>query len=125
MRRIVTALLVVGLLAVPAAASAEEATFLDNGSCIEGGEIGIARFDGSCLTAAEYDELYSVENLSTIPSAYDPDVSIAEQAGLVEEYDVPASEVPRGEGLVVVETSFKEDIEILYLLNFPSTFYPV
>lgn len=102
MKRTITALLVVGLLAVPAAATASEegATFFEDGSCQEAdGTPGTSMIDGKCLTIADYDYLYSFENLDTIQSLTDPTQSIAAEAGITAE-DNPASERILGAGLV-------------------------
>lgn len=119
------AALTVALGAAPAIAQEAGVTFFENGSCTEAdGTPGMARFDGTCTTAAEYDELFSVENLSTVPSALNPDISIAEEAGLVDD-GVVASEKPRGVGLVEEPITFAEDVERLYVYSFNGAAWPV
>ncbi len=89
------------------------AVFYDNGTCIEAdGTEGLSAADGECVTAADYDEMFSYENLSTIPSLTQPDMSIAEEVGL--EPEPAASERPLGSGLVEVEERFGE---IVYRLH--------
>ena len=59
------------------------ATFYEDGSCQEAdGTPGQTQPDGQCLTIADYDEMFSYENLNTVPSIINPDLSIAEEAGL-------------------------------------------
>ena len=102
MKRTITALLVVGLLAVPAAATASEegATFYEDGSCQEqDGTPGTSMIDGACFTIADYDYLYSFEYLDSVQSLTDPTQSIAAEAGLTDA-DNPASERILGAGLV-------------------------
>ena len=102
MKRTMTALLVTGLLAMPAAAVAGEegATFYEDGSCQEAdGTPGTSTIDGECVTIADYDYLFSFENLDSIQSLTDPTQSIAAEAGLTDA-DNPASERILGAGLV-------------------------
>lgn len=79
-------------------------TFRDpeEGVCEVDGEPGIVNIDGTCVTAAVYDETYSYENLATVPDPYYlgtdlyGEVSVADTAGLtVENTPEPASERPR------------------------------
>jgi hypothetical protein len=102
MRALLTAAILVALFATPATASIEleaGATFYDNGTCVEqNGAPGFGMPDGECITVADYDEMFSYENLSSIPSLTNPSLSIAEEAEL--EPDVSASERLLGIGLV-------------------------
>lgn len=85
----------------------EGATFFENGTCQEAdGTAGLASFDGSCVTPEDYDELYSYENLSQIPSAVNPSLSIAEVGGIVDDGVAP-SQRPRHFGGQELE-SFSE-----------------
>ena len=94
-RLIIAAALIVGML--PTAALATEDISV---GCLDEvtGEAGLRNATGECITPAEYDALFSFENLSTIPSIIDPTVSIAEEAGLVDD-GVPASERILGAGV--------------------------
>lgn len=92
-RLIATALLTTALCtaALPAIAS--------DSSCIgESGSVGVTTAWGECMTPELYNERFSLENLSQIPSALDPSKSIAEEAGLTD--DGPAAERVLGTGLV-------------------------
>ena len=105
-KTIVVAASTVAMLATPAAASEPGATFYEDGSCNEAdGTRGLSQPDGDCLTIADYDALFSFENLSTVPSAIDPSVSIAAEAGLVND-DVPASQRELGDGVTPVPHRF-------------------
>lgn len=104
MKRIAT-LLVVGAILAPTAAHAAEivleegATFTEDGRCYEAdGTPGMGAADGQCITEADYNELYSYENLAATPSAADPTQSIAERYGMVDD-GVPAAERVLGGGL--------------------------
>jgi hypothetical protein len=135
MKRTITiaAALTVALTAAPAAADIEleaGATF-DGGICWEAdGTEGIATFDGQCLTPADYDAIYSFENLSQLPTAQtcwpgtgcavgDAGVeSIAESAGMTPADD-PASERPLGDGLVDEPFTFVEAVERAHAAHLP------
>lgn len=101
MKRTIAALAAVATLAIAPAAQA-------TGTCADEitGEPGLQNGTGECITPAEYDALFSFENLSTIPSVTDPSKSIAEEAGLVAD-DVP-SDRQLGVGLVEVTRTFRE-----------------
>lgn len=71
------------------------------------GEPGLPNGTGECITPAEYDALFSYENLSTIPSLTNPSLSIAEEAGL-EPTSPAASDRPLGVGLVETTFTFRE-----------------
>lgn len=80
--------LVAFLLAGIATAKADEvqleegATF-DGGICWEAdGTEGIATIDGQCMTPADYDEMFSYENLEATPMWRNPEVSVAEAYGI-------------------------------------------
>lgn len=113
-RIIATAVLTVGLTAAPALADEEGATF-DGGICWEAdGTEGLTRYDGECVTPADYDEIFSFENLSNEPSTVFDGRSVAEVYGLTP--NVRASERPRlFEG--DVEPTFAETVRILHSGN--------
>lgn len=101
MRKLFATLIMVGVLVTPAVAAAQEegATFFEDGSCVEAdGAVGVSMIDGTCSTIADYNELFSYENLAATPSAIDPSVSIADEAGLVDDVVPPALRV-LGEGV--------------------------
>lgn len=113
MRRIMSTVVMVGVLLMPAAALADEiqleagATF-DGGICWEAdGTEGLAAFDGQCVTPADYAEIYSFENLDAHPSQGDPSVSIAEAAGITAD-SPPADERLLGVGLVEEPQTFRQ-----------------
>ena len=85
----------------------------DDHLCEIDGEAGFVTIDGSCMTPSRYDEMYSYENLSTIPSWYDPSISIAEAAGMVPD-DTLASDRLLGIGLVEEPFTFKEYVVRLW-----------
>lgn len=106
-RTIVVAATAVAMLVTPAAASAVDlepgATFYEDGSCQEAdGTPGQSMPDGQCVTIEDYDYLFSFEALDAIPSLTQPELSIAEEAGITSE-DNPASERILGAGLVPAE----------------------
>ena len=119
MRKTIATLALAVAAVIPATAASadvvyEEGATFDGGVCVEAdGTPGVAMPDGQCLTAADYDALFSFENLSETPSAIDGDVSIAAEAGLVDDGTAP-SDRKNGEGLVEVPTSFKEDLVYLH-----------
>jgi len=91
----------IAVLAVPTAAAAAEegATFYEDGSCNEAdGTPGQSQPDGECFTIADYDEMFSFKALSEAPSYFNPGVSVAEEAGIVDD-ETPPSERPLGEGV--------------------------
>jgi len=93
MRTIITTLLLLLMVAAPAGALELEpgATF-DGGICWEAdGTEGLSAPDGQCITPADYDEMFSVENLSTVPLHADPTVTVADAYGVTGQ----ASERPR------------------------------
>ena len=104
-KTIVVAATAVAMLATPAAASADVdlepgATFYEDGSCNEAdGTPGQSQPDGQCFTIADYDEMFSYQNLDTFPSYFDPDVSVAVEAGLDPTDETPASERELGDGV--------------------------
>ena len=103
-KTIVVAATAVAMLATPVAASAVErepgATFFEDNSCQEAdGTPGLTGYDGQCVTADDYDYLFSFEALDSIQSLTQPDLTVAEEAGITSE-DNPASERILGAGLV-------------------------
>ena len=120
-RFITATALAFALTATPALAEGppleEGATFFENNTCVEAdGATGFAAGDGQCITTADYDEMYSVENLSTVPSSTSKTgQSIAEEAGLVAADDGgAASDRQLGEGLVEETASFRELLERIF-----------
>ena len=102
----------------------------DHGICVEDatGEEGIITFDGQCMTPTDYDEIFSYENLDTIPDCpmEKTDCTLEEYPSIAENYGVtpdddPASDRPLGEGLVEpgTETSFKEKVAAVHALHLP------
>ena len=90
------------------------ATF-DGGICWEAdGTEGIAMYDGQCMTPADYDAIYSFENLSNVPSISDPSVSIAEHYEMTPDVVTP-SDRPLGEGLVAEPFTFTEYVQAAHL----------
>ena len=106
-RRTIAAAIMVTALATPTAALADDIST----DCTDEvtGEPGLQQFDGACITPAEYDALFSPENLNTIPSPTKPEVSIAEHAGLVAD-GTPASERPLGQGVTAEPFTFVEAV---------------
>ena len=103
---LVLVLVAIAIVAVLAAnvekASAREvvlengATFFENGTCVEAdGTPGLSQMDGACVTAADYDEMFSYENLSTVETfdPFDGDTTVAEKYSI--EPESRASERPR------------------------------
>ena len=85
-------------------------TFYHDGTCVEAdGDVGLWSFTPPCFTTDVYDEVFSAENLATVPSWFDPDVSVAEAVGLVGD-TTPASDRPRAFMGEVLPT-FREVIE--------------
>lgn len=114
-RLLVTVVAILIVTATPVSALEEGATFYDNGTCVEvDGTPGLSAGDGSCVTVADYDEMFSFENLSTVPSIIDPSISIAEEAGL--DPEVPASLRLLGRGLVEVPRTYRELVNWLVLV---------
>lgn len=110
MRTLLTAAILVALMATPVIADTvlleEGVTFYDDGTCIEAdGTPGLSSADGSCVTAADYDEMFSYENLSTIPSQNDSTKSVAEVYDI--NLEVPASLRLLGIGLVDEPFTFR------------------
>jgi hypothetical protein len=100
MRRLIPIALVAILLTAASPPIEEGATIFDNGSCVEAdGTAGLGMADGSCVTPADYDEMFSYENLSKVPSLGDPSRSIAETGDITVD-SPPASVRPLGEGLI-------------------------
>ena len=101
--RLVAAAATVALLATPAVASADDIS----AGCTDEvtGEAGLLRYDGECVTPAEYDAIFSFENLDSIQSLTDPTQSIAAEAGIVDD-DAPASERPLGDGVTAEPFTF-------------------
>ena len=61
----------------------EDGATFDGGVCWESdGTAGIAMLDGSCVTPADYDELYSYETLEDTASRTQPTLSVAAEAGV-------------------------------------------
>lgn len=89
----------------PAAAFAtveleEGAIFFEDNSCKEAdGTPGVSSGDGQCVTIEDYDYLHSYEYLDSVPSIINPDVSIAEEAGLDPNDDTLPSERILGDGV--------------------------
>ncbi len=107
-----TAIVVAVLLALPAAAYAdivyEEGATFDGGLCWEAdGTEGFTTPDGQCVTPADYAEMFSYENLSQIPSLTNPELSIAEEAGITPD-SLPADERLLGVGLVERPATFRQ-----------------
>ena len=101
----------------------EEGATFDGGICWEAdGTEGISHYDGQCVTPADYDAMYSYENLSTVvalasaTTSYPDDATIAEIYGITPEDD-PASDRPIGVGLVEPgeERTFKERVRAAHL----------
>jgi hypothetical protein len=79
MRTLITAAIMVALLATPAIALEEGVTAHGDGTCTEAdGSKGLTQGDGECITAADYDVMFGIENLSTIPSLIDPSLSVTD-----------------------------------------------
>lgn len=94
----------------------EEGATFDDGICWEAdGTEGISTFDGQCITPADYDVIFSYENLSSIPVGYQWDgteyegMSVAEVYG-IELVDDPASDRPIGVGVSADLRTFKERV---------------
>lgn len=114
MRRLITAITIMASIALAVPVQAVElepgATFLDGGRCVEAdGTPGMSGVDGQCVTAADYDLLFSREALSKVETLnpFDGDTTVAEQAGIVD--DIP-SERLLGIG-VTVPFTFQQDLE--------------
>lgn len=108
------ALIWVAISVVPALGEVDlepGATF-DGGICWEAdGTEGISAFDGQCVTPADYDAIFSYENLSQTESSRSGDEgkSIAEVYEMVPEDD-PASDRPIGVGVSSDMRTFKERV---------------
>ena len=98
------------LIAAPAMATETGVTFNDDGTCTEAdGTAGLGMMTGDCITPADYDLLFSYENLEATPSQISgSDQSIAAEAGIVD--DTP-SERPVGEGLIEEGWTFAERVQ--------------
>ena len=86
----------------------EDGATFDGGLCWEAdGTEGLSSADGQCVTAADYDAMFSYENLSTVPSSRwgDEGKSIAEVDGVVDD-GVVASERPLGDGVTAKPFTF-------------------
>ena len=111
-----TATIALAVMMMMTPALEDGATF-DGGICWEAdGTQGIAMLDGSCMTPADYDTLFSYENLAATPNAYNPTVSIAETYQIDPEAP-PASDRPIGTGLVEAgtERTFKQVVQAAHL----------
>lgn len=111
----------------------EEGATFDGGICWEAdGTEGISTFDGQCLTPADYDAIYSYENLSSIPAVEDCwpgtpcDVDTEGVRSIAEVYDIqpdddPASDRPIGTGLVEPgeERTFKQRVARAHAPHLP------
>ena len=97
----------------------EGATFFDDFTCVEAdGTLGISTADGQCLTPADYDKIFSFENLSQIEIVTSPDTEIAGQS-IAEVYgitadDDPASERPLGEGVTAEPFTFVDTVRYVH-----------
>ena len=117
MKRLLVTIAMIASIAVTAPAFAIElepgATF-NGGTCIEAdGTPGLSQMDGQCITAADYDILFSYENLSTVETfdPFDGDTTVAERYNI--EPGSQASERPRsfmGQEL----PSFAGDIKVTH-----------
>lgn len=112
MKTMVTIVVLILLVAAPAAATELEpgATFFDDHTCVEAdGTPGLGTGDGQCITTADYDALYSYDNLASTPSIF-PGQG---HRSVAEVYDVKndvASDRLLGEGFVKSPRTFKEII---------------
>lgn len=96
------------------------ATF-DGGVCWEAdGTEGLSTFDYQCMTPADYDEIFSYENLAATESVrpFDDGRSIADVYELVED-ETPASERELGAGLVDVPFTFAETVRSAHAPHMP------
>jgi len=92
-----TIIMLVLMLLTPALT--EPGVTYDGGICWEAdGTEGVTVVDGRCVTPADYDVMFSFKNLSTIPSIINPEISIAAEAGLVDDGE-SASQRTLGEGV--------------------------
>lgn len=99
---VIAAVILTAIFAVVFAATADAvelepgATFHNDGSCTDAdGSPGLSTAWGECVTTADYDARFSVDNLDTVASVIDSSTqSIAAEAGLVDT-GTPASERPR------------------------------
>ena len=92
--------IIVMMMTVPAATAAD-------GTCEVDGEVGLSTVWGECITPSIYDELFSYENLSTIPSLTS-DQSIAAEVGMVD--DTP-SERQLGGGVLKETRTFHDVLD--------------
>jgi hypothetical protein len=121
LQHLIAAAIVAAAFLNPAAAFAETgATHYEDGSCQEAdGTPGQSMPDGSCVTIADYDQMFSYENLSTVPSAINPDLSIAEEAGMVPD-TVPPSQRDLGGGVTAEPHRFVDYFgPVAYVLGLP------
>lgn len=85
----------------------EEGALFDGGICWEAdGTEGISTAWGDCMTPADYSETFSFENLASIPSRSNPEISIAEEAGLVRD-GTEAADRELGAGVVAETFTFR------------------
>lgn len=121
------ALVWIGIAVLPAAAQIEleEGATFDGGICWEAdGTEGITTFDGQCMTPADYDEIYSFENLDSIPHCPQDnfDCTLEEEPSIAEYYEIappeidpkPASERIIGEGVAAEPFTFKGYVHSLH-----------
>ena len=112
MKRLLAAIITTTLItAAPASAVEleEGAVFYDNGRCVEAdGTEGLSAGDGQCITPADYDELFSYENLAAIEALnpHDGSTTVAEVYNI--DPELPASLRLLGVGLVEVPFTFVE-----------------
>ena len=105
LERITTAIMIVILVLCFVAIGA---AYADDGICTDdNGVEGISTAWGVCMTPELYSELYSYENLAQVPSAINPEISIAEEAGLVPD-GIEAADRELGAGVVAEPFTFRE-----------------
>lgn len=116
--------------AAEATVELEEGATFDGGICWEAdGTEGISMLDGDCMTPADYDAIYSYENLSQHPTITEctpgnPECtvenysSIAEVHGLTPDEE-PASDRPLGEGVSQDNRTFKERVAAAHSPHMP------
>jgi len=110
MLRVLAIVIILVTIANPAQADEivlEEGAIFDGGICWEAdGTEGIAALDGSCVTPADYDELFSYEALTAV-EVHGPDSrSVAEVYGITA--DSPAASVRVRVFMGVSEPTFAE-----------------
>ena len=109
MKRLITMTILATLIAAPVhAIEMEEGATFNGGRCVEAdGTPGLSSGTGECVTAADYDEAFSFENLSqTQTLTPGSEMSIAEEAGLVD--SGVASDRQLGDGVLAETRTFKE-----------------